>query len=147
MQLHRVSQLAKGLHRLRGGKPAKKLRKALTPEKLRRAFDQLLDRDNPLHANVRAALATMLQGLLRGGEVALGGRRRRWNPESELRADVAFFLGGMQLITAQEKDEGTLGAKTTPVIIGAGGRLVDAVAEMQNLKRVDPVETREGARA
>ena len=61
MQLHRVSQLARGLHRLRGGKPAKKLRKALTPEKLRDAFNMMLDPNNPLHANVRAALATMLQ--------------------------------------------------------------------------------------
>ena len=31
------------------------------------------------------------------------------------------------------------GGKTVPLIIGAGGEFVDAVAEMNNLKRVDPV--------
>ena len=78
MDLQRVASLAKGLHRMRGGKPRKKLRKALTPEKLRKAFDKLLDPRNPLHANVRAALAVMLQGLMRGGEACLGDKRKSW---------------------------------------------------------------------
>ena len=140
MQLHRVAQLAKGLHRLRGGKPPKKLRKALTPEKLRRAFDVALDPKKPLHANVRAMLAFMLQGLLRGAEAGMSDKAKVWRPEREFtRDDVAFFRGGVQGVIAQEKDENTLGAKTTPVVIGAGGVLIDAVEEMRNLWRVDPV--------
>ena len=139
MELHRISQLVKGLHRLRGGRPPKKLRKALTPEKLRAAMDLVLDPINPVHANVRAALTSMLQGLLRAGEACFNGKRQRWQSGKELaRGDVTFFSGGMQLLIAPEKSEHTLGAKVVPVTIGAGGSFIDAVKEMRNLMRVDP---------
>ena len=139
MELHRIAQVVKGLHRLKGGRPRRKLRKAFTPEKLSRALS-FLDSQLPLHANVRAALAVMLQGLLRGGEACQGDRRKTWRPERELtRDDVAFFTGGAQLIIVAEKDNNTLGAKNTPVLIGSGGLLVDAVAELRNLFKIDPV--------
>ena len=139
MELHRIAQLVKGLHRLHGGKPPKKLRKALTPEKLGRAFDLMLSPSNPLHANVRAALSSMLQGLMRAGEACFNSKRQRWQAGKELtRKDVTFFSGGMQLLIAPEKDNNTLGAKSVPVTIGSGGKFVDAVWEMRNLMRVDP---------
>ena len=142
MELHRISQLVKGLHRLRGGRPPKKLRKALTPEKLRIAMNLVLDASNPVHANVRAALTCMLQGLLRAGEACFNGKRQRWQSGKELtRGDVTFFAGGMQLLIAPEKNEHTLGAKVVPVTIGSGGFYVDAVREMCNLMRVDPASS------
>ena len=139
MELHRIAQLVKGLHRLRGGKPPKKLRKALTPEKLGFAFDTVLSPHRPLHANVRAVLAAMLQGLMRAGEACRNPKRQRWAAGMEpTRGDVTFFPGGMQIMIAPEKSNDTLGAKTVPVTIGSGGVYVDAVREMHNLLRVDP---------
>ena len=80
MEMHRLAQMTKGLHRAKGGRLPKRLRKALTPEKLARAFHHL-DPANPLHANVRACLATMLQGLLRGGEAVKPDKLKRWDPQ------------------------------------------------------------------
>ena len=141
--LHRVAQLVKGLHRARGGKPPKRLRKALTPEKLARAF-LLLDPECPLHANVRAMLALMLQALLRAGEAVLSDKAAQWTAGKHLSRDD-FIVGGraMQVTIAPEKDDNSLGAKATPVIVGRGGVFVDAVWEFENLRRVDPVAPRQ----
>lgn len=136
--LHRRKELIKGLTRLRGGNNPKKLRKALTPDKLARAF-QHLNPNNPLHANVRAALASMLQGLLRAGEAVQSDKAKNWNPSAELtRGDIVIGSTAMELMIVAEKDATTLGSKSTPIVIGRGGRHIDAVAEMENLRRVDP---------
>ena len=139
MTLHRVRLLVKGMHRMKGGKPPKRLRKALTPEKLARAM-LYLDPDNALHANVRAMLSLMLQCLLRGGEAALNDKVKEWRPQQHLsRADFIVGERAMQITINPEKDEGSLGAKATPVIAGRGGTLVDAVWEFENLRLVDRV--------
>ena len=139
LTLHRLRNAIKGLHRFKGGKLPKRLRKALTPEKLARAFG-LLRRGDPLHANVRAMLATMLQGLLRGGEAVKPDKAKAWDGRRHLsRADFLVGSRAMQVTIAPEKNDNTLGAKATPVIIGRGGSFVDAVSEIENLRAVDPV--------
>ena len=47
----------------------------------------------------------------------------------------------------QEKDEKTLGAKTVPIVIGRGGDMIDAAAEIENMMRVDPVVDRDATAA
>ena len=150
LDFERMPRMLKGLHRLKGGKPKRKLRKALTPDKMAKAF-LLLDPSNPLHANLRACLATMMQGLMRGCEAVRSAKRsrRQGNAEKDLtRADlvVAEDDSRLTVMMAPAKNEDTLGAKNTPVTIGAGGVLGDAVWEVRNLRAVDPVsEARWGA--
>ena len=149
--LERLKQMLRGLHRMRGGKPARRTRLALTPDKLAHAF-LFLDANDPLQANVRAALAVMLQGLLRGGEAGVSDKRAGdWAPHTHVtRGDVTFDGGVMRIIFAPLKKESTLGAKTASLLIGvpeAHARpFVDATWEVQNMFAVDPVaEARWGA--
>ena len=46
----------------------------------------------------------------------------------------------MVIMTAPCKNMHHLGGKTCPLVIGAGGQHVDAVVEVENLLRVDPVD-------
>ena len=62
LSLGRLPQMLKGLRRVIGESP-RAVRRGIAPQALRRAFDLVLDKDNPLHANIRAALAVALQGL------------------------------------------------------------------------------------
>ena len=42
--------------------------RGIAPQMLKRAMDLCLDPNDPVHANIRAALSTALQGLLRSKE-------------------------------------------------------------------------------
>ena len=151
MQWNRLPQMLKGLHRLKGGKPQRKLRRALTPQLLAMAFLRL-DPEDPVHANVRAALATMLQGLLRGGEAGVSDKdAANWSAARNVtRADISFGEDYMQLVMTPLKNEHYLGAKACPVIIGRPQPgelpLIDATWEVLNLFRVDPAFGEEAAR-
>ena len=57
LKLERLPQMLKGLRRVFGD-PEVKLRRGFAPQALRQAMDLLLDPDNPLHANYRAAIAS-----------------------------------------------------------------------------------------
>jgi len=142
--LHRLRNMRRGLHRLNGGKPQRKLRKALTPQRLGAAMDKRLLRSNPAHANVRAALTTMVQGLLRGGEAGISDKAvRSWAPKTHItRADVYFTHEAMHLTIAPLKNEHYLGAKACPVVIGRqtrAGAYIDAPSEVLNMYVVDSV--------
>jgi hypothetical protein len=96
-------------------------------------MDLLLDPEIPAHANLRAALATALQGLLRSAEFT-GEGKYRIN-----RADlVELSSERMTVMIHPCKNMHHLGGKTCPLVIGAGGEYVDAVAEVRNMLRVDP---------
>ena len=142
--LERLKQMLRGLHRMRGGKPARRVRLALTPDKLAHAF-LFLDASDPLQANVRAALAVMLQGLLRGGEAGVSDKRAGdWAPHTHVtRGDVTFEAAIMRIIFAPLKKETTLGAKTASLLIGApeahARPFIDATWEVQNMFVVDSV--------
>ena len=146
--LHRLRNMRRGLHRLVGGKPQRKLRKALTPQNLCVAMEKRLQKSSPTHANVRAALTTMVQGLLRGGEAGISDKTaKQWTPKTHVtRADVYFTADAMHLTIAPLKNEHYLGAKACPVIIGRqlkGGAYIDAASEVLNMYGVDRVPPNE----
>ena len=102
-------------------------------------MDLLLDPRVPEHANLRAALSCALQGLMRSAEYAINPGTR-WRHDFHLnRADVKR-LDKLMLVTWIHpcKNMLHLSGKTCPLIIGAGGEFIDAVAEMRNLMAVDP---------
>ena len=79
--------MLKGLRRLHGD-ASRKVRRGLRAKDLRVAMDFLLNPAVPeyMYANMRAALATAFQGLLRGAEFTSD----RFNPETDLaRGDIA----------------------------------------------------------
>ena len=59
--------MLKGLRRIIGEAP-RAIRRGIAPQMLKRAMDLCLDPNSPRDANVRAALAVALQGLLRSKE-------------------------------------------------------------------------------
>ena len=130
----------RGLRRLVGDTP-QKVRRGIAPQALRRAFDLCLDPNDPVHANIRAALATALQGLLRSSEFACDAGVQ-WKPDRHIsRADVVSLSADkMVLMIAPCKNMHHLGGKTCPLVIGGGGEFVDAVWEVRNMLRVDPVD-------
>ena len=104
------------------------------------AMDLLLNPAVPAHANIRAALATALQGLLRSAEYACDAGVK-WNPLKHLsRADVTECSEErLVLMMLPCKNMRHLTGKTVPLVIGASGQLIDAVAEVWNMLAVDPV--------
>ena len=135
VRLERLREMLRGLRRLHPS--TRRLRRGVAPQKLAAAFAKLLDRRNPLHANVRALLAVMLQGLVRGAESGADGA---FDPSRHpTREDVIVTQERLVWMMWPCKNMKHSGGKTVPLIIGAGGEFVDAVAEMNNLKRVDPV--------
>ena len=96
------------------------------------------------HANIRAALALALQGLHRGAEFTVDGA---FDAGRDLtRADIASLSGERLVVMMRPcKNMHHLRGKTVPLIVGAGGEFVDAVAEMQNLVAVDPVSAADAA--
>jgi len=139
LKLERLPQMLKGMRRALGAEP-RAVRRGIAPAMLKRAMDLLLDPAIPAHANVRAALATALQGLLRSQEFAVDSSSQRAAKMVPTRADLVELNDKrMVVMMAPCKNMHHLGGKTCPLVIGAGGEHVDAVWEVQNLLRVDPV--------
>lgn len=141
MKLERIPQMVKGMKRLLGSVP-KKLRRGVAPQALKKAMDLLLDPKNPTHANIRAALACALQGLLRSAEyTSKDGKSNRF---TITRADIAELTDERLVFWMHPcKNMNHIGGKTCPLVIGAGGLHVDAVAEVRNLLEVDPIDPRD----
>ena len=139
LKLERLPQMLKGLRRAKGDTP-RAVRRGFSPQKLRLAMELLLDPNDKAHANVRAALTTALQGLLRSQEFSVSSGSHRGSSMVPNRADlVELNKSRMVLMMAPCKNMHHLGGKTCPLVIGAGGEHVDAVREVANLLRVDPV--------
>ena len=133
--------MLKGLRRKHGDKH-KPQRVAFAPKDLRRALDALLNPAEPLHANLRAAITTAFQALMRSAEYCGTTGKMMLT-----RADIVCFNETVEMVLMMHpcKNMHHLAGKTCPVVIGAGGKYIDAVAEVANLRRVDPVdESREG---
>ena len=138
LKLERLPAMLKGLRRVIGEVP-KKLRRGVAPRALRKAMDLLLDPNRPAHANLRAALATAFLGMLRAGEFT--------SPNGKVDEDRTIMVSDlvdltskrMVLMMAPCKNMNHLKGKTCPLVIGAGGVFIDAVAEVRNRLRVDPV--------
>jgi len=103
-------------------------------------MDLLLDPNNRDHVTIRAALSLGLQGLLRGAEFAVDGAQ--WKESLHLsRADVVTLTEERLVVMMRPcKNMNHLTGKTVPLIIGAGGTFIDAVADMRRLFEIDPVD-------
>ena len=141
LKLERLPQMLKGLKRIIGDEP-RAVRRGIAPQALRKAFDLVLDPLNPVHANIRAALATALQGLLRSAEFTSQDTRLMLN-----RDDVVQLTDDQMVIMMHPcKNMHHLGGKTCPLVIGAGGKHIDAVWEVRNMLRVDPTPDGQGSK-
>jgi hypothetical protein len=139
LKLERLPQMLKGLRRIVGDRP-KAVRRGVAPLMLKRAMDLCLDPSKPRDANIRAALATALQGLLRSAEYTADAPHRGFDVMKTLmRTDVTLATESMTIMMWPCKNMHHLGGKTCPLVIGAGGDMVDAVWEVRNMLSVDPV--------
>jgi hypothetical protein len=133
LKLERLPSMVKGLRRMtpRGPKP---IRRGISPQQLGRATQTCLSTTSPLHANVRAACSTALQGLLRSAEYC-----GTLNSETLLRGDIKK-LDDEQLVLMMHpcKNMRHIAGKSCPLVIGAGGSYVDAVADIRRLIAIDP---------
>ena len=133
MKLERLPQMLKGLRRIKGDKP-KKIRVPISPDALRAAMDAILDPSLPASANIRAAIASAFQGLMRSAEYC--------GTKGSLmltRADLVTLTEQLLVIMMHPcKNMHHLAGKTCPLVIGAGGTYIDAVAEVRNMLAVDP---------
>ena len=138
LKLERLPQMLKGLRRT-FGELTPRVRRGLAPQALRRAMDICLDPNDPVHANLRAALATAFLGLLRGEEYAVDATTVWKSADRLTRADlVEITTLRLVLMMHPCKNMKVLKGKTVPLVIGAGGSYIDAVAEIRNMLRVDP---------
>jgi hypothetical protein len=138
MKLNRLPAMIKGLRRVLG-EAGRGVRRGVAPQSLKLAMNICLpDLDDPNTANIRAALTLAFQGLLRGAEYATDGK---WHPRLDMaRSDIAVLSESRLVVMMRPcKNMQTLHGKTVPLVIGGGGEFVDAVREMRNLLRVDPV--------
>ena len=105
-------------------------------------MDLILDPDDLLHANIRAALATAFQGLLRSAKYCNGKRGSLAKQLKTLpaRSDLSAIDGQkMVMMMCPCKNMTHLSGKTVPLVIEAGGTYIDAVKEVTNLLEVDSV--------
>ena len=136
LKLERLPQMLKGMKRVVDA-TTKAPRKGVAPDKLRRAMDMLLDPANPKHANLRAALACALQGLLRSAEYT--NKLGKTDKYTLMRSDLTELREDRAVVMMHPcKNNHHLSGKTCPLVIGGGGEHVDAVKELRNLMRVDP---------
>ena len=97
-------------------------------------MDLLLDKAVPEHANIRAALATAFQGLLRSAEYCGTKGKLMLTREDIVQIDDDKIV----IMMHPCKNMHHIGGKTCPLVIGAGGQHIDAVAEVHNMLKVDP---------
>ena len=135
LKLERLPQMLKGLRRIVGEEP-RAVRRGISPQMLKKAMDLRLDPKRADHANMRAALATALQGLLRSKEFCGFDK-----PELVLQRSDLKELSAERAILMMHpcKNMKHVGGKTYPLVIGGGGAFVDATWELLNLREVDPV--------
>ena len=136
LKLERLPQMLKGMRRVIEVKPTAP-RRGVAPDKLRKAMDILLDPAVPKHANLRAALACALQGLLRSAEYT--NKAGKVDKYTILRSDVVELRKDRAVLMMHPcKNNHHLSGKTCPLVIGGGGTFVDSMAEIYNLRLVDP---------
>ena len=143
MNTKRLAEMVKGLKKLHDGPPAQ-LRRGISPETLRRGMDIAFPPVTPANVNVRAMLATCLQGLLRGREA---GCKLQFDPATDVaRSDIATCTGErLAIFMRPAKNMKHRRGKTVPLVIGAGGEFIDAAMEVQRMLELDP--TPEGCQA
>ena len=136
LSLKRLGEMVKGLKKLRDGPPPQ-LRHGISPDQLRRGMDIVFPPTSPENVNIRAMLATMLQGLMRGREVGCEGTfdqsidLARGDIATAERERLAFFMRPAKNMRHRR-------GKTVPIVIGGGGIKIDACAEVVRMLELDP---------
>ena len=142
LKLCRLPAMLKGLKRILGHAPTK-IRRGVAAQALQKSMDDCLDPNDPAHANIRAALAVAFQGLLRSAEYCNDGKRASIEKLLEKlpsRADITHLdQDKLVFLMCPCKNMNHLRGKTVPLIIGAGGKYVDAAKEVANMLRIDGV--------
>ena len=136
MDMKRLGEMVKGLKKLRDGPPAQ-MRLGISPAQLRRGMDIVFPPTSPENVNIRALLATSIQGLLRGREA---GCEKTFDPDTDVaRGDIAtadeerlaFFMRPAKNMRHRR-------GKTVPIVIGGGGDKIDACLEVRRMLDMDP---------
>ena len=136
MDMQRLTEMVKGLKKLRDG-PPKQFRRGISPQQLLRGMNILYPPTSAENCNIRAMLATGEQGLMRGREL---GCESSFNSERDLaRGDIstitterfAFFMRPAKNMKHRR-------GKTVPLLIGGGGEYIDACVEVMTMLRLDP---------
>ena len=150
MKLRRLPQMLKGLRRIVGDSTPK-VRRGCAAQNLRLAMDILLDPNQPQSANVRAAIACAFVGLMRAVEYCDTHKstdRKSVREKLEkipTRADIKDLTPSrLVFMICPAKNMQHLTGKTVPIVAGAGGKYIDAVAEVHNMLRVDPANAIHG---
>ena len=96
-----------------------------------------------------AATATGFCGLMRGAEFALQDGRRFDSSKQLTRADVSFYTAAdgslYMVLMMRPAQKGPGQTKTVPLLIAAGGSLLDPVRLIQRMLALDPVPASEAA--
>ena len=137
VSMKRLGEMVKGLKKLRDGPPTQ-LRHGISPQQLRKGMDIVFPPGpSAENANIRAMLATMMQGLMRGREA---GCEHTFDQEIDIaRADIAtaekdrfaFFMRPAKNMRHRR-------GKTVPIVIGGGGNKIDACFEVRRMLELDP---------
>ena len=136
MDMQRLGEMMKGLKKLHDGPPAQ-LRRGISPAQLRTGMDAVYPPTCAENVNIRAMLATGLQGLMRGREL---GCERAFDAALDVaRGDIAtatekrfaFFMRPAKNMRHKR-------GKTVPIVIGGGGELIDACTEVRRMLEIDP---------
>ena len=136
VSLKRLGEMVKGLKKLRDGPPPQ-LRHGISPDQLRRGMDIVFPPTSPENVNIRAMLATMLQGLMRGREAGCEGTfdetidLARGDIATAEAERLAFFMRPAKNMRYRR-------GKTVPIVIGGGGSKIDACAEVVRMLEMDP---------
>ena len=140
LKLERLRAMIKGMRRIYGNS-GRRVRRGVPLQLLRQAMDLMLDPANRDHVTIRAALSLGFQGLLCGAEFAVDGTQ--WKESLHLsRADIITLTKERLVVMMRPcKNMNHLTGKTVLLVIGAGGKFVDAVADMRRLFEIDPVDS------
>ena len=143
-----LNDLLRGVCRL-VEQPQKLRRWGVRTQDLSAAVQRFLHCSHPEDAMWAAALQSAFCGLLRGAEFALQAGES-FSPEVNLsRADLKFRTGsdGVEYaIIMIRVAKGKPGAgKVTPLILGGGGTMLDAVKALKAMVAIDPVEPQQEA--
>ena len=102
-------------------------------------MDKAFPPTSAANVNIRAMLATCFQGLMRGREAGMD-RKHGWRSDYDLSRDDIATLSSERFaffMRPAKNMRHTVG-KTVPIVIGAGGKLIDAVEEVRRMLLMDP---------
>ena len=148
LDLGQIRDLLRGIARIQP-QPAGMRRWGVRTQDLAAAIDRHIDHSTVEGAMWAAALATAFCGLLRGAEFSLQDGEEFVPLRCLTRADVSFRTavdGTVYMVLLMRPAKRHPGqAKNVPILIAAGGSLLDPVRLMQRYFAMDPVSPEDAA--